>query len=127
MMGKKMKPQTCYASLAIYSDRECLEKVGRVLDRKPTSYREKSGVFSWVYSTKDEKYCENLEQHLSLLRCRFDDVTENLVRLSHEGFDIRLWIYFVVEDINSSVLLEEKFIAWLASFRADVYVDIWAR
>ena len=122
-----MKPQTCYASLAIYSDRECLEKVGRVLDRKPTSYREKSGVFSWVYSTKDEKYCENLEQHLSLLRCRFDDVTENLVRLSHEGFDIRLWIYFVVEDINRSVLLEEKFIAWLVSFRADVYVDIWAR
>ena len=123
---KEMKPQVCYASLAIYSKRDCLEEVSRVLDIAPTTYREKSGVFSWIYSTKDEKSCKDLEQHLKLLRHRFNEATDNLVRLSHGDFEIRLWVYFGVGEINSSILLEEELIAWLALFRSDIYVDVWA-
>jgi len=124
---KETKPQVCYASLAIYSKRERQEEISRTLDISPTTHRETSGVFSWIFSTKDNQSCTDLEQHLKLLRHRFDGVTEKLVRLSRDDCEMRLWIYFGAEEINSSILLEEELVAWLARFRADVYVDVWIK
>lgn len=124
---KEIKPQVFYASLAIYSKRARQEEISLTLDINPTTHREKSGVFSWIFSTKDDQSCTDLEQHLKLLRHRFDGVTEKLVQLSRDDCEMRLWIYLEAEEINSAILLEEEFVAWLARFRADVYVDVWIK
>ena len=122
---EKMKSQICYASLAIYSTHKLEEKISEALRTPPSITGERAGNFSWIYSTQNALTDKGVEHHLELLRHHFGDSTQELIRLAREGCEIRLWVYFGAEEINSSFVLEAKLLAWLSSFDADVCVDVW--
>lgn len=124
--SKKARSQVFYASLAIYSSRNMVEEISEGLQIQPSTTGERAGVFSWIYSTRNSRNCKNVEQHLQLLRRKFADSTQQLVRFTGEGCEITVWVFFGVgKEINSCIALDVELLAWLSSFGADVCIDVW--
>lgn len=118
--------RNCYASLAIYSKTDREDEISNALQMPPSVAREKAGNFSWIYSTRDVLDREkSVEQHLQFLKCNLCERTSQLIGLARDGCEIRLWIYFDSDEINSAFVCEVEFINWLSSFDADICVDIW--
>lgn len=129
MMGAcgEIKQLDCYASLAIYSGRNREEEISEALRVSPSLVGERKGIFSWIYSTQNEPHCRTIEQHLRFLKRRIGSGKQELVRFEEEGCEIRIWVYFGIEEMNGSFVLEPNFLAWLSSFGADICVDVWAK
>lgn len=119
-----MTSGVCYASLAIYAKRDREAEIVGLLGT-PSLTGEKRGNFSYIYSTRGTIEHASVEEHLHYIQDRFSGSTEALVRLSEEGCEMRVWIYFGVAQVNHAFVLQESFIKWLSSFSADVCVDAW--
>lgn len=123
--NKKAAP-VYYASLAIYAKRNMAAEIAQALNTSPSFVGEKRGNFSWICSTQGDSTCSGIEQHLQLLKRRFGGVTDELIRFANEGCEIRIWVYFGMNGINGAFVLEPEFLAWLASFSADICIDVWS-
>lgn len=121
-----MKQQVCYTSLAIYSKQDITQDVCEALQRAPSRTGERNGTYSWIYSTQNESGISTVEQHIDLLKEYLNVGTEALIRMSREGCEMRVWIYFGLTDANQAFVVPPRFLAWLASFGADICVDIWS-
>jgi len=122
-----MNPPIFYTSLAIYSKQDISDEIERVLEVIPTRTGEKGGTFSWIYSTQGASNCHTIEEHLQLLKSQFYKKTHELNVLSAEMSEIRVWIYFGMEDVNQAFIVSPELISWLSVFGADVCVDVWSR
>ena len=122
----KVKQSVCYVSLAIYSKKEFGEKVSEVLQISPSFVGERNGIYSWIWSTKDELQKGSVEDHFNLLENIFFTRTQKLIDLNSDNFDIRVWIYFGLNESNRSFVIDSKLLMWLSSFGSDVCVDAWS-
>ena len=122
-----MVSSICYASLAIYAKRDREEEIAGLLGDTPTLTGERRGIFSCIYSTRGVVESASIEEHLQCIKDKFSDATQALVRLSGDGCEMRIWIYFGVAETNHAFVLQDGFIRWIASFGADVCVDAWGK
>lgn len=120
-----MGQPVCYVSLAIYSKRECGNRVGEVLRISPSLVVERNGTYSWIWSTKDELEENSVEDHFRLIKKMFFTRTQELISLASDGFEIRLWIYFGLSEANRSFVVDTELLKWLSSFGSDICVDAW--
>ena len=124
--GDGMASQVCYASLALYSKQKIEEEISAALGATPTLVGNRRGIFSWIFSTQDVTGLETVEDHVQSIRRHFAAHTEELVRLSKSGCEVRVWIYFGIAEVNRSFVLSAELIDWLSRFEADVCVDVWS-
>ncbi|WP_162435336.1 DUF4279 domain-containing protein [Pseudoxanthomonas koreensis] len=120
-----MSSSVCYASLAIYAKHDREAEIVDLLGSAPSLAGERRGTFSCIYSTRDVLEHASVEEHVQYLQEKFSDSTQALTRLSDEGCEIRVWIYFGVAQVNRAFVLQDGFIKWLSLFNADVCVDAW--
>ncbi len=120
-----MNQQICYASIAIYSKHNAETEITSALGISPSRTGERNGTFSWIYSSQGLSEGGTAEEHACLLKDVFEKKTSQLTRLSEEGAEIRIWVYFGIREINESFVLDKDFVKWISLFDADIYVDVW--
>ncbi|MCI4569371.1 DUF4279 domain-containing protein [Lysobacter sp. CFH 32150] len=116
-----------YATLAIYSKHFKSDEVTALLEISPTRVGEKGRVFSWLLSTIEVLQSNRIEDHASEILKIFDPRRESLRKLALEGCEIRLWLYFGLDQPNRAFVVSPELIEFLGSLQADICIDVWSR